>query len=498
MLPRGVLTDSYKASHYLLYPPAIERYAYGEFRSSFDKDELDHRILFYGLKYIVDTHIAKRWTTTDVTSSAEFFNHHNAGSKEYPFPKSLFEKIVNEHEGWFPVKIEGLAEGSVIYPHVPVYTITAENEFSALVTWLETLLTMVWYPTTVATLSRRIRDQIQIAFDRSVESEFHHLIETRLHDFGFRGCTSVEQALIGGTAHLLNFRGTDTAVAAYHVQYHLNEGRPVGESIPATEHSVMTAHPTEREAMLRVIEEFGDGVFACVMDSYDYIHALTEILPSIAQHKLDRGGFMILRPDSGDPLECVIAALEALERVFGAHTNSLGFKVLKGCGVIQGDGINSVQVSRLLTGIMEVGYSAQNVAFGMGANLLHKVNRDTMSFATKLSFTRDLQDIPHDICKMPRTDSSKASLPGRFSVQADEKGLPTVYPLEDKPNGEEQLKVYYDHGPVKGAHLQRTFDEIRGSAKDHWESLPKIHQPLSVAVSAKMKSFHLKLMADRP
>ena len=54
------------------------------------------------------------------------------------------------------------------------------------------------------------------------------------------------------------------------LQFELNDGEPVGVSIPATEHSVMTAWPSEREAILNMISHFGSGIFACVMDSYDY------------------------------------------------------------------------------------------------------------------------------------------------------------------------------------------------------------------------------------
>ena len=69
------------------------------------------------------------------------------------------------------------------------------------------------------------------------------------------------------------------------VQFHLNDGKPVAMSIPATEHSVMTAWRTEREALENMIDRFGTGVFACVMDSYDYVEvshiSLAAILFSI-------------------------------------------------------------------------------------------------------------------------------------------------------------------------------------------------------------------------
>ena len=58
--------------------------------------------------------------------------------------------------------------------------------------------------------------------------------------------------------------------------------------------------------------------------------------------------------------------------------------MLRGVGVIQGDGIGHKAVAEILAKATEERYSAQNIAFGMGAGLLQNVNRDTMSFATKL------------------------------------------------------------------------------------------------------------------
>jgi len=65
--------------------------------------------------------------------------------------------------------------------------------------------------------------------------------------------------------------------AGYYAQFELNHGTPVASSIPATEHSVMTAWDTEQEAMETMLDRFGDGTFATVMDSYDYSRALNEV-----------------------------------------------------------------------------------------------------------------------------------------------------------------------------------------------------------------------------
>jgi nicotinamide phosphoribosyltransferase len=118
--------------------------AYGEFRCGYDKDAADQRIVFYGIRYIIENYIAKRFTVEEVEQADLFFQTHNAGATAYPFPKDLFLKFVRENDGYFPVTIKALPEGSVIYPHVPVYEITAEKEYAKLVTYLETILTMIW------------------------------------------------------------------------------------------------------------------------------------------------------------------------------------------------------------------------------------------------------------------------------------------------------------------------------------------------------------------
>lgn len=191
---------------------------------------------------------------TDVERADAFFATHMApGYTEFPYPRDIFIKFIEENDGYMPVKLEILPEGSCINAHVPVFQITAEAPYASLCTFLETLLVHSWYPTTVATLSRRCKDILAAGFEQSVEGGAKNpLLNSRLHDFGFRGCTGVEQSVIGGIAHLLNFTGTDTLSAAYYAQFGLNGGRPVGNSIPATEHSVMTSWPTGMDGTIRI------------------------------------------------------------------------------------------------------------------------------------------------------------------------------------------------------------------------------------------------------
>jgi len=475
------LTDSYKATHFAQYPAALKMVAYGEFRAPYDNDKTDTRFVFYGIRYIIDNYLNRPWTIADVEKADKFYSTHNAGFTPYPYPKDLFLKFIKENHGYFPVKIEALPEGTVANVRVPMYQITASGEYAKLVTFLETILTHLWYPSTVATLSRRSKEIIEQAFDKTVDDELRWLVNSRLHDFGFRGCTCVEQSILGGTAHLLNFTGSDTMSAAYYAQFELNGGKPVADSIPATEHSVMTSWPSESKAIRNMIEKFGgeNKLFACVMDSYDYANALNNILPSIIAEKNAKGGIMILRPDSGDPTEVVLMGLRAAEKVAGCSVNKKGFKILNGINVIQGDGINYNTIKKIIDAYIEAGYSATNVAFGMGGGLLQKVNRDTMSFATKLSFIKYADGKCRDIMKKPKSDMSKVSHPGILKVKRVN-GLPTVFPVtsENEQDPENLLQVVWDHGPVKGK-IWDDFDTLKARVASEWGKVPKTYNPVS-------------------
>lgn len=209
--------------------------AYGEFRWGFNKDTTDTRMVHYGMRDILEKYLLRRWTLEDLEQAGAFYATHCALGTHLEWPKDLFTRVVTHYGGYFPLKLEVLKEGTCTNARVPVYQITTKDEFAPLCTFFETVLTHVWYASTVATLSRRARDVIEDAFATGAEGGVDSpLLPSRLHDFGMRGCTTGEQSIIGGCAHLLNFEGTDTMPAAFHAQFHLNGGRPVGFSIPAS------------------------------------------------------------------------------------------------------------------------------------------------------------------------------------------------------------------------------------------------------------------------
>ena len=491
-VPMPVMADSYKAGHFQMYPDALVMSAYGEFRSPME-GFTDQRIVFCGLDHIIKTYLERQWTELDVANAKEFYKTHNTGFSPYEFPEDLFLKFIREQDGYFPVRIDALPEGSVAHIRTPVFTITATREYSRLCTFLETVLTMVWYPTTVATLSRHVKELIRKYFVSSVDVEWYWLLDYKLHDFGFRACTCVEQAVIGGKAHLLNFKGSDTMPACYDAQFNHNAGHPVASSVPATEHSVMTSWPNETDAMLNMLEKYGENpIISVVMDSYDYDHALNVVLPDIARVMETTDKYkqcqLVLRPDSGDPVESVLKGLLAAEKCFGVTINKKGYKVLNRSAVLQGDGITMHTIRDILTAVTSPAYqySAQNVVFGMGGGLLQKVNRDTMSFATKLSYIQYNQEDYKDVMKMPKTDSGKYSLPGLLAV-AKEGGNLTVYPADHVPQGAvNAMQVVYDNRPL--IRIKKSWDEQRQQVEEGWHMADPHHKPLSEVLKAKASS----------
>ena len=433
--PSSVMTDTYKATHFLMYKEAKVMSAYGEFRQAYAGMD-DDRIVVYGIKYYIDNLIARKIDEKDLACGRDFLKTHILGTRMPEYLKTngdTYFDLLNRNGGFFPVKIEAMPEGSVIRPHIPVFIITAQGEYSRLCTFLETILTMIWYPSTVATLSRHTRALIEKAFKDSVDGDendenYKKLLLSRLHDFGFRGCTCVEQSVIGGLAHLLSFTGSDTMSACYYGKEILNNGKEVGFSIPASEHSVMTSYESEVEAVKAVCKEFGSGLFSIVMDAYDYDVAIDNHLKEVAESVKKAGGTFIIRPDSGDAVEQVMKALRKGEEAFGVTCNNKGYKVLNNCAVLQGDGIEYKTVKKILKAVLDNKYSAQNIAFGMGGGLLQKVNRDTMSFATKLSLVDD-----RPILKAPapkKVDSSKTGNPSEKNE---------LDPVEDEVNPKTSL-----------------------------------------------------------
>lgn len=401
--------DSYKASHYLQYPPGTTGlYSYLESRGG-----KYNSTVFFGLQPILQR-LAEGFSRDDINEAAELFEAHGE-----PFPKDALNKLLTAGHATVPLRIRAVPEGTVVPTHNVLMTVESTDPSCFwLASYFETMLMRVWYPITVATQSWHIRKLIMGYLEQTADDALAE-IPFKLHDFGSRGVSSQESAGIGGLAHLVNFKGTDTVAAIVHARRHYGE-KMTGFSIPAAEHSTITSWGTagEEGAYANMLKQFAKpgSLVAVVSDSYDLWHAVEKIWgETLRKQVIDSGATVVIRPDSGNPPEIVLKTLKLLEAKFGTTYNSKAFKVLNNVRVIQGDGVNEESIREILQVAKDSGFSASNIAFGMGGALLQQVNRDTQRFAYKASEVT-VDGVRRPIQKKPVTDPGKASKAGRFDL----------------------------------------------------------------------------------
>ncbi|MNF68579.1 putative nicotinate phosphoribosyltransferase [compost metagenome] len=169
-----------------------------------------------------------------------------------------------------------------------------------------------------------------------------------------RGMSGPEDAARSGFAHLTSFIGTDTLPAMDYAEdyYDAPSDSLIAISVPATEHAVATSNilgivsRMERkdspDALMAaelafmhdlITRKFPTGIVSYVADSFDFWAVLTDILPALKDTILAREasavapGKLVIRPDSGDPVQVICGTLEgafatldeATEEINAAH-----------------------------------------------------------------------------------------------------------------------------------------------------------------------------------
>lgn len=448
--------DSYKASHYLQYPP----------QTSFCSSYIESRggdykqLVFFGLQAFLKEYLCKPIKREDIEEANEVLTSHGL-----PFNYEGWLYILKQHQGYLPLVIEALPEGTVIDTHnVLVQVENTDPKCFWLTSYIETaLLRSIWYPTTVATISWHIKQIIRQALEKTADNVDG--LPFKLHDFGARGASSYETASLGGAAHLINFLGTDTLAGIMAVRSYYHE-RIAGFSIPAAEHSTITSwgQAREQEAYANILKNFAgkNKLVAVVSDSYNLWQAIEEIWGNrLKEQVINNGGTIILRPDSGNPVDVVCQTIEMLMEKFGYTRNSKGYRLLPNyLRVIQGDGISLSSIQAILEAIEAKGLSADNIAFGMGGALLQKVDRDTLRFAMKTSAAK-VDGVWHDVFKNPVTDTGKKSKKGRLGLIKNEQGQYKTLRREDLERYSNQLRPVFKNGELL---IDDTFEQIRQCA----------------------------------
>ncbi|XP_065195198.1 nicotinamide phosphoribosyltransferase-like [Sycon ciliatum] len=456
-----LFTDSYKITHHYQYPPNMTKvYSYFESRGGVFPE-----ILFFGLQYYL-----KRWLAGQVVTEQKIIQAREILKLHFGadhFNEEGWRYILEKHGGRLPIRVKSVPEGTLVNVKNVLFTVeNTDPNVAWLPNYLETLFVQTWYPMTVATNS--------FAMKVILASYLHDTAESldglpfKLHDFGFRGVSSHESAGLGGMSHLVNFAGTDTlsGLVAARTYY---DSKIAGFSIPAAEHSTMTSWGKDGEsaAFRNMLDRFPEGMVAVVSDSYDIWNACEKIWGEELKEQVikrgEKGGVLVIRPDSGDPATTVCQVLDILGKKFGFEMNSKGFKQLpKYLRVIQGDGISYETFEKILAAIKAHGWSMENLAFGSGGGLLQRINRDTQKVAMKCSYAV-VDGKGMNVFKQPITDPGKTSKKGLLTLQptgVDGK-FETIQEGKGDPEKDAMVPVF-ENGDLL---LDWKFDDIKAKAE---------------------------------
>lgn len=471
-----LLVDSYKIHHTKMYPDGMTK-LYSNFTPRKSRIPGIESVVTFGLQHFIKEYLIDKFNKeffgkrvyTKLPAVTE--NLHKSSLK-------FKEKVINEYKchcnvdtkhiealwdlGYLPIEIKALDEGTLCPIGVPMLTITNTHpDFGWLVNYLETLIScMLWQPITSATIAyeyKKILNKYALETTGTTEG-----VQWQGHDFSMRGMSSVESAILSGMGHLTSFTGTDTIPAIYQLESSYNASGLIGASVPATEHSVMCmgTKKAEVDTFRRLMKLYPEGILSVVSDTWNLWDVLTKYLPELKEEILTRNGKLVIRPDSGDPIDIICGkalvtekgmkihdahnmqhiyhpeqkgVIELLWDIFGGTINEQGYKVLDPhIGAIYGDSITTERAIAICERLKAKGFASTNVVFGIGSFTYQYNTRDTFGFAMKATYGEITHKVsgrtlgektfvePREIFKDPITDDgTKKSKKGLLKVGYD-------------------------------------------------------------------------------
>lgn len=425
--------------------------------------------------------------------------------------------------GYLPIKVKALPEGIETDPNIPHMTfINTVDGFAWLTLYLETVVSaLAWKPSTAATIAKLYRRQAE-KWVKKTDPANMWLVDFMCHDFSARGLDPMSQYLIG-LGHATSFKGSDTLPVIPASRYFYGVGKdemPIF-SVNASEHSVSTTKiftVGEQQMIADWLQIFPKSILSIVADTFDLWKLITEYLPANKEAIMARDGKLVIRPDSGDPVDIICGlnsystndeetfarsgknldrngtyvhgitnkevsshewkgVIELLWDIFGGTINEQGYKVLDPhIGAIYGDSITPDRQLQIYERLAAKGFAATNIVLGIGSFTYQYNTRDTLGFAAKgawfevdrwatteeLEFEQGPYKIKktYNIYKDPVTDDgTKKSLKGLLAVMDD--GLGNYYVKQECTPEEESkglLQVIYEDGKF---YNQTTLTEIR-------------------------------------
>ncbi len=453
-----LLTDGYKVDHRRQYPENTTL-VYSNWTPRKSRLENVNHVVLFGLQYFIKKYIIEDFNQNFFKQPKEEILRKYACRINNYLGENLVgtQHIADLHDlGYIPMVFKSLPEGAEVPLRVPMFTMyNTKPEFFWLTNYFETLLSaVVWLPCNSATIAKQYRTILDhYAAETSSVPEF---VDWQGHDFSMRGMGGIEAAVTSAAGHLLSFTGTDTIPAIDFLEEYYNadsDKELIGGSVAATEHSVMCmgTNTGELETFKRLIlDVYPKGIVSIVSDTWDLWKVLTEYLPVLKDDIIARPGKVVIRPDSGDPVDIICGnpngknenekkgVIELLWDVFGGKTNDKGFKELvPQIGAIYGDSITTERATQICERLKAKGFASTNVVFGIGSFTYQYNTRDTFGFAMKATYG-EVDGVGREIFKDPITDDgTKKSAKGLLQIFKNAEG---EYELKDQCTWEEEAK----------------------------------------------------------
>lgn len=478
-------TDGYKLDHRRQYPKGTE-FVYSNWTARGSRVKDVNEVTFVGLQYVIKKRLMEDFEQFFAADVDEVCAEYQTMLDNYLGPNDIGTDHIRalHNLGYIPLEFKALPEGTRVPLRVPMLTVeNTHPDFFWLTNYFETMLSNeLWMPMTSATTASRIRSLLNdfaVKTTGGIEG-----VGFQGHDFSMRGMSGLDAAVTSAIGHLVAFTGTETVPVLNAVAHYYPLTGFLAGTVPATEHSVMCAggQDDERETFQRLLDLYPTQILSVVSDTWDFWNVLTDILPSLRDQILargEKGGKLVVRPDSGDPADIVCGtvaefgagttpaekgAIEVLWDEFGGEVNEQGYKVLNpAVGLIYGDAMNFGRIQNILERLETKGFASTNMVFGIGSFNYQYQTRDTFGFAMKATNVV-IEGEEKAIFKDPKTDSGlKKSLKGRIAVVKNASGsLVAVDELwESHPYEDSNLlqTVWKDGEFVK----EYTFDEVRAN-----------------------------------
>jgi len=432
-------TDAYKLDHRRQYPVGTTGVLSNYTNRGSRVARIDH-VVHFGLQAFLQSWATDAWMPFFEADEDEVAALYEEFTTSVLGPNDIGSDHIRAlHKlGYLPLRFCGLPEGTLVPLRVPSFTV--ENtlpEFYWLVNYIETVMSAsIWQASTSATTAYYFRQLLNAWATMTTGST--EGVEWQGHDFSFRGMAGSAAAAASGAGHLLSFTGSDNlnVVNFVNENYAGDNGLILG-SVPATEHSVMCAGGSdkgdEQATFERLLTLYPSGIVSVVSDTWDLWNVLTVILPNLKDQILARDGKLVIRPDSGDPVDIIcgtdeyaeegesnyaaLGVIELLWQTFGGTINDRGFRVLDPhIGAIYGDSITYERAEQIFSRLARKGYASTNIVLGVGSYTYQYVTRDTFASAVKATWV-EIDGVGRDIAKDPITDNgTKKSAKGRLAV----------------------------------------------------------------------------------